>query len=64
MRIITLTLGSIHLTRIINIKGTHFFNLVSRDIPIIQANTEEYRIKIDNEDTLVKKNDLLPGKYS
>ena len=63
MRIITLTLGSLHLTKKINIKGTHFFDLISKDIPIIQANTEEYRIKINNEDILTKKQDLSLGKY-
>lgn len=63
MRIITLTLGSIHLTKNIKIKGTHFFNVISKDVPIIQANSDEYRIKINNEDILIYKNDIPPGKY-
>ncbi|MDD2694144.1 MAG: hypothetical protein PHY14_04410 [Candidatus Gracilibacteria bacterium] len=64
MRIITLTLSSLILSRGIIVKGCHFFQLIEKNIPIIQANNEEYIIRNDqgNSQHVPRKN-LPPGIY-
>lgn len=63
MRIVTLTLGSIIFSKKIHIKWIHFFDLISHEIPIIQANTDEYRVLIKNTDMIVHKNELPDWNY-
>lgn len=64
MRIVTLTLGSLLFSKKIIIKGVHFFDIISGWIPLIQANTDEYRALLKNEDIIIKKNELPDGIYA
>lgn len=64
MRIVTLTLSSLILSKWIIVKWCHFFELIQGSTPILQANNEEYL----TQDTgwnihLIKWKDLLPWRY-
>lgn len=46
MRIVTLTVNTLHLSKGMVIKGCHFFDLIeNHSIPLLEANTSEYITK-------------------
>ncbi len=64
MRIVTLTLNTLKLSRWIGLKGCHFFDLIGRGIPILKANDREYITRIWNEDpSLILKEEIPEGEY-
>lgn len=64
MRIVTLTLSSLILSRWIIVRWCHFFQLIEKNIPIIQANNEEYIIRNDQWNSQhVQRKNLPPGTY-
>lgn len=64
MRIITLTLSSLILSKWIIVKWCHFFELIDTNIPILQANNEEYITRnLEWEIHLIKGNDILSWTY-
>jgi hypothetical protein len=63
MRIVTLTLNALRLTRPIELKGCHFFDLIREDTPIIRANNREYIIPEDDIPILISKETLAIGTY-
>ena len=64
MRIITLTLNTLILSRWLDVKWCHFFHLIKKNIPIMRANDQEYIIRsLSWEDSLVKKALIPLGVY-
>ncbi len=65
MRIITLTLNTIHRTTSTILKGIHFFDLLPWDAQsILQANNGEYLMqKTDGTTELIPTGNIPPGKY-
>lgn len=65
MRIITLVLNTLHLSKNIVVKWCHFFDLIQKWIPILEINTTEYIIKDSSRDSIViNKEGLAPWVYS
>jgi tRNA A37 threonylcarbamoyladenosine modification protein TsaB len=64
MRIVTLSINTLALSRWIKLKWCHFFDLIEWGYtPILRANDREYITRIWGRDTLIDKTSLLPGKY-
>lgn len=64
MRIVTLTLSILILTRWTPIKGCHFFDTIEAENPIIQANSTEYIIKnLDTKTQLTPLKEVPQGTY-
>ncbi len=64
MRVVTLAINAITYTRTIRIKSCHFFDLIRNgNIPIIEANTKEYLIKIGVDIINIEKELLKKWTY-
>lgn len=65
MRIVTLTLSSLTLTKDVSIKGCHFFDLIPDTYrPILRANPSEYLTRDEDWcDVLIVKDELPDGIY-
>jgi hypothetical protein len=64
MRIVTLTLGALSLSRDIRLKGCHFFDTIEGCIPVIKANESEYIIRGEDGDIhMIPKESLPEGEY-
>ncbi len=64
MRIVTLTLNTLKLTRKISIKWCHFFELIDNEIPILRANDREYITRVWHGDiSLILKENISSGTY-
>lgn len=64
MRIITLALNTLKLSRWIRLKGCHFFELIDTEIPILKANEREYITRVwHGEIALLPKEELPSGSY-
>lgn len=63
VRIVTLTLNTLALSKHIQLKGCHFFELIKNHIPALRANEREYIIAIDGLNQLKEKNLIEEGSY-
>lgn len=64
MRIVTLALNTLKISRWIRLKGCHFFELIDREIPILRANDREYITRVWHGDpSLILKEEIPAGKY-
>jgi hypothetical protein len=65
MRIVTLTLSTLVMTRGTIVKWCHFFDIIDAANPIIIANNSEYIIrKADRSTSLINKSTLPDGTYT
>ena len=64
MRIVTLTLTTLRLSRAIRLKWCHFFSIIKEWIPILRANDREYIIETAKWiTTLIEKGNIPLGTY-
>jgi hypothetical protein len=64
MRIVTLTLNTLSLTKSIKLKSCHFFDIIDdSSFPTIKANDREYIIKVDHTIKLCEKTHIPPWEY-
>jgi hypothetical protein len=63
MRIVTLMLNSLKLTRKFELKGCHFFDIIDTSSPILKANDREYIIRSERWTQLINKEDIPEGSY-
>ena len=65
MRIVSLTISTLILSRWIRVKWCHFFQLIDDGCPILRANEREYILSQGTPSSiLVSKEDLPDGRYS
>lgn len=65
MRIVTLTLNTLHLSKNLKIKWCHFFDIIDNNTPIIEINTTEYLIRDALwSPTLIPQDKIPPWSYS
>jgi tRNA A37 threonylcarbamoyladenosine modification protein TsaB len=64
MRIITLTLNTVHLVTGIGLKEAHYFELIPKAHRLMRINATQYLVqREDGEISLVEKEDIPPGSY-
>jgi hypothetical protein len=64
MRIVTLAVNTVKLTRDIKLKSCHFFDITGAPSPILRANDREYIIRDGDTTRLIVKEDIPPGIYT
>ena len=65
MRIVTLTLNTLTLTKKIPLKWCHFFDIIDSENPILKANGTEYIVRVwHGEHRLILKENLANGIYT